>query len=486
MSGKETTSLSLGRESLISLGSKGLNAVVGFGGVILFARVLGDVGLGEYRTVIGAGILVAQVSSGVGSSVRKRVSEVDTSPGAFLGGGLAFHALFTLLATFVFVLVRPVAVGYFGTIELAIGAVLIATSLGLFDILNKFHSGIGYPGLASWVDSVRSILTVAFQVVFLFLGLQAFGLVLGYVIATAASALISFWMARIVPLRPTTDVARRIYDFARWIVPSGILSNIYGSADVLIIRAVAGASPVGFYTVAAQLAQPAAMFGSTIYGALGVKTSGRDSAGMSVRPDLKNAMSYSGLIAIPMLFGALAIPNALMTTLFGAQFSKAPGLVLVGMMSFQLFNVYSNSLSSVITSVDRPDLIFKTNLAVMPAHVVVAYLVGLEYGLLGVVGSSVVAIVVQFGIYQYVAHREFGGVVFTRPMGEQVVCGAVMYVVVWALSEYVVTITNWIWLLVVVGIGATVYFVVLVGVSSHFRDTLGYVLPFLPDPDSGE
>jgi len=478
----DTVSLSIGRETLVALGAKGLNAVVGFGGVVIFANELGDVGLGEYRTVLAAAFVLTQVPGGTATAVKKRVSEVNVDASQYLGAGLVVHLAFSLLVALGFLVVRGPAVAYFGSLELAAGVLLVVLSLGLFNVANRFYAGIGYPALSSWVDSGRSVLTVGFQIAFLLLGMQVFGLIAGFVVATVLSAVISVVVAGELPTRPTRRTFERIYDFARWVIPSAFLSNAYSSADVLIIRWLVGAGPVGVYTVAAQLAQPAILFSSSITDALDVKSSGRDSAGLGVRADLKNSISYAGLIAVPMVFGALAIPKALMTTLFGPTFRDAPGLALVGMTLFQLFKVYGSPLGTVTQATDRPRLTFRVGLIIVLLQLPLAVGLGHYFGLLGVIASTVIAEFVRLCIYQLIAHRLFGGIVLTRPMLDQVLAGAIMFGVVEALTRYAVTITSWVWLVVVVAVGAGAYFLALLVVSRHFRLTLRHVVPWLSAP----
>lgn len=479
---RRTPSLSIGYETLLTLGSKGVMAGLGFAGIIIFANVLGDVGLGEYRTVLAVAFVVTQLPAGTGSAIQKRVSEVDVSPGAFLSVGLLTHAVASVVVAAGYLVLRPFAVDYLGTPELAFGVVLVVLSLGLFNITNSFFAGIGYPARASWVDTVRSVLTLGFQLLFLWQGFEALGLVFGYVLATAVSAGISVVSARVWPRRPTMDVVRRVYDFARWSVPNSLLTNLSGNMNVILIRALVGAGPVGIYTVAAQLVMPAALFGSSIRGALMVKSSGVDSIGGNVRPDLANAASYAGLVAIPILFGSLAIPEALMRTLFGSDFADAPGLALVGMALYQIGNVYRQPFEAVIEGSDRPSLVFRTNTAVVLSQIPLAVAFGWLYGLLGVIAATATVSLLRVAIYQYVSAREFGGVVLTRPMLDQVVAGGVMFLVVEAMTRSLVTISSWVWLALVVGVGAGTYFLTLALVSSHFRDTIMYVVPFLPDP----
>lgn len=478
----DTVSLSIGRETLVALGAKGLNAALGFGGIVIFANVLGDVGVGEYRTVLAAAFVLTQVPGGTATAVKKRVSEVDVPTSEYLGAGLLIHLAFSVLIAIGFFVGEEFMTSYFGSRQLAGGVILVVISLGLFNVTNRFYAGIGYPALSSWVDSARSVLTVLFQVAFLLLGMEVFGLIMGFFIATVLSAVISVVVAGEFPTRPARGTFERIYSFARWIIPSSFLTNAYSSADVLIIRSLVGAGPVGVYTVASQLAQPAVLFASSITDALSVKSSGRDSAGLDVRSDLQNAVSYAGLIGVPMMFGAMAIPNALMTTLFGSDFQDAPGLALVGMTLFQLFKVYGTPFGTVIQATDRPKLTFRVGIIIIVFHLPLAIGLGHLFGLLGVIASSVLAEIVRFGIYQLIAHQLFGGIVLTRPMFDQFVASGTMFVAVELLTRYVVTISNWIWLLIVVGFGAVIYFVALLTVSAHFRQTLKHVIPQLSTP----
>ncbi|ELZ71149.1 polysaccharide biosynthesis protein [Haloferax prahovense DSM 18310] len=476
---KKTDSLSIGREAFLSLFSKVLTAGTGFAGVVIFANLLGDVGWGTYRTVLAAAFVLTQVPSGIGAAVKKRVSEVGVEPGSFFGTALLAHLAFSLVVAGAYVLLEPYAVDYFGTRELAVGVVLVVVSLGLFNIANKLYAGTGHPAVSSWVDGIRSLLTIALQLLFYWLGFEAFGLVLGLAIATVGTAVLAAVLSRVLPARPTKRVAERIYDFARWSVPTSMLSNFYSSADVLIIQAFVGPASVAYYSVSIQLAQPGAMFATTIGNVLNVKSSGVDSVGGDVRFDLINSISYAGLIAIPVFFGAAAMPKELVTTLFGSDFANTPVLVVVGMTLFQIGNAYRHPFEAVLQGTDRPELVFRVNSFIVLLHLPAAVALGSVYGLVGVVASTVAAEVVRHAVFQYVAHREFGGVVFTRPMLEQTVAGAVMFALVWSVLEYAVSITGWVSLLLVVGFGAVAYFTALLGLSSHFRETVRNTVPGL-------
>lgn len=472
---RDTTSLSIGREALYSLVSKLVMALVGFGGTLVFARLLGPSGLGVYRTALAVAFVATQVSSGVGSAVQKRVSEVDTDPRKFLGAGLAVHAVLTVVVSVGLVVLAGPATSYLGSVRIAVGAVAVVATLGLFNVVNMFYGGIGYPARSSWMDTVRSVVTLAFQLSLLWLGMEAFGLLAGLALGTLATALLSAVAAGVRPTVPGRRTLERVYDFARWSVPNGLLTNLYSSADVMIITAVAGSAATGLYTVAMQLVMPAAMLASSIGGSLVVKSSGRSSVGEAVDQDLVNAASYAGLFAIPMLFGALAMPRAIPRTLFGPEFAGA-GPALVGMALFQIGNSYAKPFETTFAGIDEPGVVFRVNVGVLVFHLPLAVLAGLEFGLLGVVGATVAAEAVRFVVYQVLAYRRFDRVALSRPMAEQFASAVVMFLALETLLS-VVGVTNWAVLVALVGTGAAVYFGVLLAVSAHFRTTLEHALP---------
>jgi hypothetical protein len=119
------------------------------------------------------------------------------------------------------------------------------------------------------------------------------------------------------------------------------------------------------------------------------------------------------------------------------------------------------------------------NVLVALAYAPLAVGLGLLYGLLGVIFGTVLAEVVRLAAYQFVAARHFGGVVIPRPVGHQVAAGVVMFAVVEGATRTVVTISSWVWLVLVVALGAAGYFLTLLGISRHFRDTIRNTLASL-------
>ena len=472
---RDTARLSLGREALVALVAKFFVALTGFVGVVVFARVLGVDGVGKYYFILAGAKLATQVTSGINDAIKKRVSEIDVAPEEYLGLGLVTNTAFVAVVAAVLWAALPLLREYFGPPVFVLGLVAILGSLSLFALANRVYAGIGHPGASFWVDSLRSVLTLAAQMAFLVSGFFVVGLIFGLVSATIASAAVALLLAGVRPSLPSRETARNTAVFAKSIVPTYLMQNLYSRLDVLLLYVVVGSSAAGLYEPALRLTVPAVFIASSINDSLSVKASGLHSLDESVVEDLRNSLSYTALFAVPVFFGATAIPELLMGTVYGPDFRDG-ALALVGLGLFQVFNTYRKPFNSVIYGMDRPDLLLRVSTLTLLVNVPLAVVLGFEYGLVGVVAATVVSEAVRVVTYLVVAHRLFDQVLLPRPVLHQFVAGAGMFGAVEGMTRLLDVPAGWPWLLSVVGFGAATYFALLTLISGHFRLTVREVL----------
>lgn len=469
-----TTNLSLGRETAVAMFAKFVLSATGFVGIVIFANVLDNEGLGKYYFLLALAKVSVQIPGGFANAIRKRVSEVGVDPSEFFGFGLLIHSAFTGATLALVVLMYPFIQEQVGPFTFALATVGIVGTLGLFSLVNRVYSGIGHPGASFWTDTVRSIVTLGLQVAFLLVGFRVLGMMAGLIIANVLTVALVLVLMRVRPRFPAAETASRVVTFAKWSVPNSLFQNLYMRLDVLILGIVVGNAAVGLYEPALRLTVPAAIIAGSIGDSLTVKASGLSSIDRSVSEDLRNALSYTCLFAIPILFGASAIPKELMTVIFGAE--ARPGwTALVGLAVFQVFNTYRLPFDNVISGMNRPDLRFRVSLFTLAVNAPLAIVLGFEYGLIGVVIATIIAEGVRVLTYIAIAHRIFGQLMLPWQLVEQTGAGLVMFIMVVVLSETVI-ITGWLSLVAVVGTGAVTYFTTLLVISSHFRLTVRNVL----------
>lgn len=481
---EDTAELSLTRSTLIGVGGKTALALIGFAGIVFFYREIGASRFGIYYTVLAAGKLTMSVQGGITTAIKKRVSEVNSNQSMFLGAGLLTLCLFTLfgiVSIYIVSISAPAVIDIAAKLHVAttikrlvgspqylFAALAIAVSLGLFGLANQFYAGVGSPGKAIWVDALRSVATVGTQAALIIAGFQEFGLIWGFVGGTVVTAAIVLFSIQVTPRLPSWDTITRTVSFAKWSVLSGIIGQMYSRFDVLLLTLVLGSTASGIYAPALQLTVPAAFVGSSIGSSLSVKSSGLSSMDKSVADDVRNGFSYAGLIAIPILFGASALPEQLMVIIFGPS-ASAGALALVGLAAFQLLRSFQYPLGSAIHGLDRPDIGFKILLLTLSTNIPIALLLVHFYGLLGVVVATVIAESVRaFLSYVFLAR-------LTAPPGlprevlEQVFAGIVMFGVIEGATQVGLTPTGQLTLSFIIVFGAAVYFAVLTLVSHHFR-----------------
>jgi O-antigen/teichoic acid export membrane protein len=459
----------MSRETVIAIGAKFVLAATGFLGVVIFSRVLGVSGVGKYYALLAGAKLATQVPSAVSGAIKKRVSEFDTNVAGYFGLGIVFHTLFALLLGVTLLVAHPYLRSYIGPRVFGLGLVIVVASLSMFSLVNRIYGGIGNPGASFWTDTVRSVLTLGAQVALLLLGWNVLGLLFGLSLGTILTAIGVYALIRIRPSRPSQDVMRRTYEFARWNIPNALLENTYSRLDVLLLYAIVGSTAVGLYEPALRLTMPATFLAASIGDTLLVKSSGLNSLDRNVLSDLRNSVSYVSLISIPLFFGALALSESLMRIVYGPDF-VAGAQALVGLAAFQLFNSFKNPFSSVIDGIDRPKINFRVKLGIVLIHAPLAILLGLEYGLMGVIAATIISEAIRVILYLFTAYSLFGEVPVTWPVAKQFVSGLIMFGVV-SLVNRRIPATDWVGLLLIVTFGAVIYFLTLTAVSPHFRQT---------------
>lgn len=467
-----TAELSLGRETAVAFLAKLFLAATGFIGFVFFGQRLGPAGIGIYYFVLATAKFSVQAVGGVSNAIKKRVAEVDTDVGRFLGMGLIVLTCFTALLLFGVFVLEGFIRAEFGPVRYAYGGVAIVGSLGLFTLSNRVYAGVGKPGASFWVDTLRSVLTLGGQVALITVGYGAFGLMGGLVGATLVTGVLGFFLVGVRPRLPTRETVRSTASFARWSVPNALVGNLYSRIDVIFLGVIAGSTVVGYYEAAIRVTMPATLIAISIGDSLVIKASGLSSLDEDVEEDLRNSMSYVGLFAVPLFAGALALPpESLLIYLLGEEFAPAWPAV-IGLALYQVLRVYKTPFESVLDGMNRPDLRFRVSLLTVIMHLPLVYTLGNRYGLLGVVGATVVAEAIRFIAYQAVARSIFGRLVLTRPIAEQWLAAGVMYIAVASASSYVAPVDGWFDLLGLLSLGGGSYFIGLSGISGHFRATV--------------
>lgn len=451
-------------------------AAIGFVGSVIFARVLGPDGYGAFYIVITLVNILNNPITGWGIACKKRISETGFPTAEALGSGL----LGAMILPIVILPLAYVFNQYSGLYDLSglfIPFSVLFLIICFFAATNRILSARSNFAAAEWSDTLRSLLTTPLQLAFVLFGFGSAGMVYGLAIATGLTVPYVLYRINVFPVFPSQKSLVSIASYAKYSVPNGFIGTAQSRFDILLLGAVLTSSAVGKYQVSMQLTLAGTFIGMVTSKGLMARVSEHWSKNnnASIVDDLTNSLGYASILAIPIFFGSMAMPNDLLVTVFGPQYSGI-GTVLIGLALFRVLNMQSSQLKSAIAGLDRPDINTRISLVVLVLNVSLGYLLLVKYGILGVVAATILSEVVQFGALSFAIKQYLPSVpLFSHPFRHQLFAGSLMFIVVDRVHA-IVGISWWGELISLIAIGGIVYFTVLTAISEPFRVTVQGVL----------
>lgn len=466
--------INLGLESFKGFLGKGVQYLLGFVGTVVFARILGSTSFGGFYTLFTLVFLAEQPLRGVSSAISKRFSETSPPEDEILGAVLITHGAVYLVAA----VVLTAAAGFLSEKTNVNNANLVFfalfVSIPLFSTFQKLLSASGHPALEIWNDTLRSVFTLPFQLLFVLYGFHAAGMGYGLALATVLCLGIAIYFVRRRPALPSRGVLGSIWNYAKYSIPGAIVSTAYSRLDILLLGLLLSTGAAGQYEVAYKLTTPALLISTAVSTAVFPKISNLHSRGEPVGTEVSNTLAFASVLAIPIFFGALAIPEELIVTIYGGEYRNAVPLI-VGLALYQVFATQVRMYSRTFAGIDRPDINLRISFVTLFLNIALGVFLLFEYGAIGVVVATLLAGILRYFLYVFTIRYYVADItIFPRTLLQQALAGATMFVVV-EFTERHIEMSGWFELLFVVGIGAITYSVVLLAISKPIRVTAGSI-----------
>lgn len=463
--------MKLGVESLKGFSGKMVQAVFGFVGTIVFARVLGPTSFGGFYLLLTVVFFANRPVGGVAQAVKKRCSEENRNRSELIGGALAFNALLFGVVTVLAFLLQGRLVEFTRIPEAPLVFAVLFASFGLFSPLNSMLSAEGRVGLQVWNDTLRSVLTLPLQLGFVLLGFGAAGMGYGLAGATFLTAAVVPYLLGVRPSLPSRETVRSLWAFARHSIPQAFVSEVYNRLDIVLIGFFITAGVAGQYEAALKLTVPASFVSVVVTSGMMAKVSNLHSRGEEIATDVSNAAAFVSILAIPLFFGALAIPRAVIVTAFGAEYAAGAAL-LAGLAAYQVISTQTSVVGQALNALDRPDVTLRIDVVTLALNLVVGIALVQVYGAVGVVWATILAGALRYTLLSAAVVRSVDGVdLLPRALAEQAFAGVVMFAAVELLSREL-AVRNWLDLSVLLVTGVAVYGTVLLVVSERVRFTI--------------
>lgn len=471
----DASSISLGGETAKATIAKFTMAAIGFVGTIVFARVLGPTGFGGFYLLFSLVKITDRAVSGWGTATKKRYSEADAQKEEILGSQLVFTVGWVIVTGIIALIASNWLIDYTGLPEASVMFVVLLLTVTLYEPIDRVVQAQGQIGLSVWIDTLRSTLTFPLQLAFVLLGFGAAGMAYGLSLATLLVIPVLWRFVDSRPTVPTRDTLDSLWSYAKYSITNSFVGKAYDRFDVLLLGFLLTPAAAGYYEVAFKLTLPAAFVMMAASSGLMARVSHKHSQDKPFSEDVSNTLSFASVLAVPMFFGAVALPKQLVVTLYGPEYTDAAAL-LIGLALYQVIRTQRGPLSRTIAGIDRPDVNTVLSVLTLILNVILGIALTLEFGAIGVVIATVIAELTHYiasGIY---VRRELPEVVLLpRTLLEQTGSAVVMFGVVIFLQQ-TIALQRWYHLVFIVGIGAVVYSIVLLMASQKLRVTIGGVV----------
>lgn len=474
----------LGQTSIIYLIFNVLGSIIGFLATVYFARVLGEVVLGQYALVL---TVVAWLGIGgklgFSGAITKRISEGEEQA-SYVGAGLVVMGATALIATLVVVIFRQQVNAYVGAPVAAFVVLLLFASIYKSFVnasLKGSHLVHVYAILSSVNQGIRALSQIGLVVLF---GLGLFGMLWGYAIGFIIAATVGLWILKLRPKLPNKHHIVSLFDYAKYAWIGRMRGKTFETLDIAVLGLFVTQGLIGIYSVAWSLGKFLNIFGSaisnTLFPEMSKVSAERDAR--AVAGFVEDSLAYSGLILIPGIVGSAVLGDRLMA-IYGEAFVAGERILIVLIVAILIYT-YNKQFLNTLNAIDRPDLAFRASAIFILVNVSLNVVLVWQFGWIG----AAIATALSAAVSLMFAFRYTRALVpFSIPFGaisRQCIAAISMGAIVYLVRQLIEANFGWIAefneILVfgLVGLGGTAYFVLLLALSATFRNTVANNLTF--------
>ncbi|MFD1646113.1 flippase [Haloarchaeobius litoreus] len=469
----------IGQTSIIYSVSRFAGSALGFVATVYFARVLGDAVLGQFALILALVMWVGIASQvGLSESITKRISEGSESE-KYFGAGLVFAGGVTVVATLVILLFGDTVDSYVGTSAVLFVIPLLAL-ITFKSILNAALHGRRLVHLESLLQIGGQAVKSAVQIALVAVGWGIGGMVTGYAVSSLLTGIVALWVIDIRPAAPRREHFVSLFKFAKYSWLGNLSQRFYGNLDVTVLGVFVASGLVGVYSVVWSIVVFLTIFGNGIQTTIFPEMSKQSTDGNreAVVGLTEDALMYSGLVLIPGFVGAIIVGDRVLR-IYGPTFTRGTEVFAILVMAAIIWT-FNKQLVNAFNAIDRPDIAFRSNSVFVVANTILNVVLIYQFDIVGAAVATMLSSGIALLMSARYARSWFD---IDPPLGEiarqclsALLMGGVVLGARTVLSSYF-SGYNLVFVVVLVSIGAGVYFAVLTAISRDFRTTLSRNLP---------
>jgi O-antigen/teichoic acid export membrane protein len=474
----------LGQTSVLYFIFRLVASLSGFAATLYIARFLGAGPLGVYHLAIGLVSWLAIVSKvGVSSAISKRVSEGNDRDSYAIAGAVIIAVLFAVTSVGVLFFQSHVNT-YVGSPNAAVFIIFILFLSIVFSVINSLLNGLHLVHVQGFLSPIKTGSQGIFQITAVAAGLGISGLFLGHLVGAGFAVVIGLYI--VSQNISVTDIPRwrhfrGIINFAKFSWLGGLQSRMFNYTDILVLGFFVPSTLIGVYSVAWNIAQFLMLFSGALMSTLFPEISEVSSqeSPQAAADLIEQSLVYGGLFLIPGVIGGSILGERILQ-MYGSEFTQGT-LVLTILVIANLFMGYQNQILNALEAIDRPDLSFRVNvvfvLGNLSLNVILIYLYGWTGAAVATTVSVAVSLILAYRYLSMIVDIKTPTVEITRQWFSALVMGGVVYGGLSVENTMTLIGHNFVTVVLLIGAGASVYFVLLLILSSQFRATVGGNLP---------
>ncbi len=382
------------RQTIMSLIFQIIITFVGFFGTMYFARTVGADILGAYFLFMSYfGIIGMFSEGGLGGATNKRISE-GVEQNEYFSASFVLKTI-SITAIIILLLYFRDSFQDLNNSGIFIWLLIILIVSLLQGTISTGLTGCGKMGIASIGNFIQSISQVIFQVIAIFLGYNSVGLVGGFVAGMLISSLIQLHFLDLQFVRFGWKHVKSLLSFSFWgvLILGGSLVFIY--SDTIMIGYFMKNSDVGIYRLIFQFTSLMIFTTYAITTTLFIRISLWDKSKDTelIKKSFSKALTYSFILATPMLVGGIIMGDKLLYYLYGSEFNNY--LVLIVLLFVQVVSIFNILLKTYLTAMNQIKELFGIIVITASANIILNFLLIPSVGIIGAAISTLFTMIIS-------------------------------------------------------------------------------------------
>ncbi|OPY46814.1 MAG: putative flippase AglR [Methanoregulaceae archaeon PtaU1.Bin222] len=470
------------RQALISVGTNIGVTFVGYLATIYIAHVAGAEVLGAYYLFLAYySLAILGTDGGMGGAAVKKISEGRDQDAYFTAQAATRLILLVVCTGLIILLLSPFMRDFAGAglipwllLALAAGSIAGVISTGVY--------GGGSVGALQVSELAGHIIRVLVQIAAVYAGFSIAGMAGGFVAGLCTAVAINVRFLHFHPAAFGWRHLREMVPYAAWGFLTGLSGILAGYADTVLVGYFLNSTEVGYYRAPMQLATLALFISTSLSTSLFPRISrwNEEHEEESIRHAAGRALSYSLVLAVPLIAGGLILAERLLFFLYGSPFviaTSAFSLILLSQAGMILFSLDT----MVLGALGRPRPVFILN-AISAALLVLLELIMIPlFGITGAALALLITCIVRAAGARWTLSRSMYIGVERRTI-RNILTATVVMAAVLSATRILIPVFHVAVLILIIGAGALVYFLVLFRLDREIHDEISELAKHLGIP----